>query len=124
MSETPDVQLVQFALLPKALMYTNPPREIERRSGSLPPLSTMCCIALPANPLTIAYAGWYSSLAEGNTSYGIWMEPASTWAEAYGEDTMATLMQSLSERGYPTAVWTLAQEAEHGTSAYFLEKRE
>ena len=122
--ETPDVHLVPFALLPEALMCTIPQMNIRHRNGSVPPLSTRLCISLPAHPLTVAYAGWYSSLPYGNTSYGIWVEHAQTWADSYGYDTMETLLHSLSDRGYPTAIWMQVREEEHGTSAHFLEKRE
>ena len=116
-------QQVPFVFIPDSLRFATP-TETLHRNGSHPPSSTMYCISLPANTLTIAYAGWYSSQTEGNTDYGIWMEPSSTWEASYGRDTLETLLRSLSERGYPTAVWMLVLEDEHGTSAWFLEKRE
>jgi hypothetical protein len=119
-------QQVPFVFLPNSLRFETPAETRHRNAinGSRPSESTMYCISLPANPLTIAYAGWYSSQTEGNTDYGIWMEPSSTWEASYGRDTMETLLRSLSERGYPTAVWMLVLEDDNGTSAWFMEKRE
>ena len=116
-------QQVPFVFLPDSLRFETPP-ETRHRNGSRPAESSMYCISLPANPLTIAYAEWYSTQTEGNTDYGIWMEPSSTWESSYGRDTMETLLRSLSERGYPTAVWMLVMENENGTSAWFMEKKE
>ena len=113
---------VPFVTIPEALMHSSPLEGIHHRNGSSRPESTLYCISLPEQLLTIAYATWRAR--EEVAGYGIWMEPASTWEESYGSDTMERLLRSIRERGHPTAIWMLVQEEEQGISAWFLEKRE
>ena len=116
------VSQVPFQILPEALMHRSPLQGLHYRNGAHPPQSTIYCISLPANEITMAYAGWYSSL--GLPGYGIWMEPQTTWEASYSTASLEALMTSLLERGYPTAVWMMVQETDQGTNAWFLEKRE